>query len=168
MIRVLYSAMPESLDFPYYHTMNPGSTCLGSLWVHRVFVSILLGRGSSFWQSCHSLRMESQMHHATTICTTILGDAPRFSKNAPRFRSMHQASFQNAPRKWEMHQAFSEMHQGKRENATGLSHSIKIVVLSHKEMFPKIRDLADFREHFLLICSLKFRIQKGRNIHRCA
>ncbi len=29
-------------------------------------------------------------------------------------------------------QAFSEMHQGKRKNATGLSHSIKIVVLSHK------------------------------------
>ena len=29
-----------------------------------------------------------------------------------------------------MHQAFSEMHQGKRKNATGLSHSIKIVVLS--------------------------------------
>ena len=71
------------------------------------------------------------MHHATTICTTIPGDAPRFSKNAPRFRSMHQASFQNAPRKWEMHQAFSEVHQGKRENAPSLSHSIKIVVLSH-------------------------------------
>ncbi len=31
-----------------------------------------------------------------------------------------------------MHQAFSEMHQGKRENATCLSHSIKIVVLSQK------------------------------------
>ena len=30
-----------------------------------------------------------------------------------------------------MHQAFSEMHQGKRENATGLSHSIKIGVPSH-------------------------------------
>ena len=30
-----------------------------------------------------------------------------------------------------MHQAFSEMHQGKRENATWFSHSIKIVVRSH-------------------------------------
>ena len=95
---------------------------LGSAWVHRVLVSICLGMGSSFWQSCHSLRMESQMHHATTICTTILGDAPRFSKNAPR--------------KWEMHQAFSEMHQGKRENATGLSHSIKIGVLSQNSGYP--------------------------------
>ena len=31
-----------------------------------------------------------------------------------------------------MHQAFSEMHQGKRENATWFSHSIKIVVRSQK------------------------------------
>ena len=96
--------------------------------------------------------MESQMHHATTICTTILGDAPRFSKNAPRFRSMHQASFQNAPRKWEMHQAFSEMHQGKRENATGLSHSIKIVVLSQ----PSVKDAnlleEKVRREMLTIC----------------
>ena len=44
---------------------------------------------------------------------------------------MHQAFSRNAPRKWEMHQAFSEMHQGKRENATWFSHSIKIVVRSH-------------------------------------
>ena len=107
--------------------------------VHHVIVSKSLSMGSSFWQSCHSLRMESQMHHATTICTTILGDAPRFSKNAPRFRSMHQASFQNAPRKWEMHQAFSEMHQGKRKNATDFSHSIKIVVLSHNSTLILIR-----------------------------
>ena len=63
--------------------------------------------------------------------TTPASFAPRFSQNAPRFRSMHQAPFQNAPRKWEMHHAFSEMHQGNRENATLLSHSIKIVVLSH-------------------------------------
>lgn len=33
-------------------------------------------------------------------------------------------------------QAFSEMHQGKRKNATGLSHSIKIVVLSHVKTTP--------------------------------
>ena len=69
-------------------------------------------------------------------CTMPRLFAPRFSKNAPRFRSMHQASFQNAPRKWEMHQAFSEMHQGKRENATGLSHSIKIGVLSQQTTCP--------------------------------
>ncbi len=33
--------------FLYYHTMNPGSRCLGSFWVHRVLVSICLGRGKS-------------------------------------------------------------------------------------------------------------------------
>ncbi len=56
------------------------------------------------------------------------------SNNAPfrvQFYLTTAASLQNAPRKWEMHQAFSEMHQVKRENAPSLSHSIKIVVLSH-------------------------------------
>ena len=33
------------LIFLYYHTMNLGSACLGSLWVQSVFVSICLGRG---------------------------------------------------------------------------------------------------------------------------
>ena len=37
----------KALIFLYYHTMNPGSTCLGSLWVQSVFVSILLGMGKS-------------------------------------------------------------------------------------------------------------------------
>ena len=64
-------------------------------------------------------------------CTKKTRNTPWLSKNAPRFRALHQALSKNAPRKWEMHQAFSKMHQGKQKNATDLTHSIKIVVLSH-------------------------------------
>ena len=49
---VLHSKKSENLDFLYYHTMNPGSRCLGSFWVHRVFVSICLGRGRFCLPSC--------------------------------------------------------------------------------------------------------------------
>ena len=37
----------------------------------------------------------------TPFCTTKTRNAPRFSKNAPRFRAMHQALSKNAPRQAE-------------------------------------------------------------------